>query len=161
MKRMAIYIVVVAALFFAPVEAAEIGKLHPVEVVHVYRENGGVVIETDSGDIGKGESFENAFYDLKETTPGVIYLDTADYLLITKETEDLLPRLRDVLKPRVQLCYAEQRLDLTEVARFLPAHGTLPQLGHWKQGGELPNLTSFEKRLKISKKELDNRGMVW
>jgi len=156
MKRLVIYVGVLVALFFAPVERADIGKLHPVEVVHVYKEEGNVVIQTDSQDMGIGESLEEAFADLKETTPGVIYLDTAEYLLISPDAVDTVDGLREILKKDVQLCYAEKGVDLTEAARFLPAHERLPQLKVWKEGEKLPYLTCFSKRLKISKKGLDN-----
>ena len=156
MKRLVIYVAVLAALFFVPVERADIGKLHPVEVVHIYKEGENVVIETDSQDVGIGETLEEAFADLKETTPGVIYLDTAEYLLISPDVEDALPDLRGILSDDVQLCYAENKVDLKEAACFLPVHGRLPQLKAWEEGVELPYLTCFSKRLKMSKKGLDN-----
>ena len=150
MKRMILYITVLAAVWFAPVEAANIGSLHPVEVVVIYEEEGEVVLETDTGDLGKGTDSVTALEDLKKTTPGIIYLDTAEYLLIGEEMEDAVEELRPYLKKNIKLCKAEKGMDLTETAAYLTVHGKMPQLGKWKKGDVLPYLTIEEKRLKLS-----------
>ena len=150
MKRIVIYIAILVALLLIPVKGMDVGKLQPVEVVFVYRSEGQIVIETDTGDMGMGTTGADALKNLKDTTPGIIYLDTAEYLLLTEETQDVVEQLRPILKKGVQMCTAEPGIDLALVARFLPAHGKLPQLKHWQKGMDLPHLTEDEKRLKLS-----------
>lgn len=150
MKRLIIYMAALAAVWFAPVEGANIGTLHPVEAVKIYKEENIVVLQTDTGDVGKGKSAEEALVDLKKTTPGTIYLDTAEYLLLGENTEPIAEELRPYLKGNVGLCIAEEGVDPVEAASYLKVHGTLPQLKAWKQGVDLPYLTRVEKRLKLS-----------
>ena len=150
MKRILFYIAALAALTMAPVEGSDIGSLHPVEVVQIYREEDEVFIKTDTGDWGKGSDGFAALENLKDTTPGTVYLDTAEYLLIGEGAEDIAEQLRPVLKKSVRVCGAENEVDLQEAAVFLPVHGNLPKLKGWKSGEELLKLTVVEKRLKLS-----------
>lgn len=150
MKRVGIYIVILAALLLAPVQRADVGKLRPIEVAFVYRSGEQIVLETDMGDRGVGTTGSEALQNLKDTTPGIIYLDTAEYLLMTADAQEAVEQLRPILKESVQICTAEPGVDLALVAQFLPAHGKLPQLKQWQTGTVLPHLTSLDKRLKLS-----------
>ena len=147
MKRFLIYIAAIAALMWAPVEGADIGRLHPVGVVLIYREEDTVVIATDIGDVGKGDNGILALENLKATTSGTIYLDTAAYLLITEGMEDVIQELRPVFKRSVRVCMAEKGVDPAAAAKFLPVHATLPKLRIWNPGADLPYLRVFSDRL--------------
>lgn len=155
MKRIAIYIAILVALWFIPVKDADVGKLQPVEVVSVYRDQGQIVMETDTEDRGIGTTVEDALKNMKDTTPGIIYLDTAEYLLLSEDAVDTVEQLRTILKKSVQICVAETGIDLALAARYLPAHGKLPQLKHWQQGMDLPYLTKSQNRLKLTPITLD------
>lgn len=146
MKRILIYIAALAALAFLPVQGANIGRLRPVEVVQVYRQDGMVVIATDTGDFGMGADSQAALANIIATTPGTIYLDTAEYLLIAEGAEDVAAELRTALKKSVQICMADKEIDLAAAAKFLPAHGKLPRLKAWKPGQELPYLRAYQDR---------------
>lgn len=152
MKRKLIYIGILTALLAVPVERLDVGKLHPVQVVSVYKENGWVVIQTDTEDIGIGETARQALKNMKDTTSGVIYLDTAEYLLTSKDAEDVVEELRDALKPKTRICYAESEVDIKEAGKFLTAHDTLPELKDWESGQDLPVITTFRNRLTFLKK---------
>ena len=80
--RKILYINIIVAVFFAPVDRLDIAKLLPVEAVAVYRENDTVVLKTDTDNTGRGKTVWEALKNLKENAVSVIYLDTADYLLI-------------------------------------------------------------------------------
>ena len=67
-------------------DRTDIGKLQPVALLQLSREARTLVIETDTGDMGQGETLEEAFEDLKQSTPAAIFLETADYLLVTEDT---------------------------------------------------------------------------
>lgn len=149
MKRILIYLAALALTAFAPVTGNEIGRLHPVEVVLVYRDEQQVVIKTDTGDWGTGEDVAAALENLHEITAGYVYLDTADYLLIAPGAQEDADQLRCVLRSKLRLCYADREADLKLAAQYLPAHGQLPQLKHWDPSQPLPYLTRFEKKLKL------------
>ncbi len=150
MKRIILYILVLIALCFAPIEGANIGNLRPVEVVHIYKVKNQIAIVTDTGDYGIGQTGPAALQNLKATTPGTIYLDTAEYLLIGQGAQEAVEALRGHLKKRIKVCAAEEGVDLSLAAEFLPVHGKLPRLKAWDLGLDLPQLKVDEKRLILS-----------
>lgn len=151
MKRILIYIIVLLALTKAPLEGVHLGMLRPVEVVMILREGNEVVILTDTEDMGRGADGLAALENLKATTPGNIYLDTAEYLLLTADTEAVAEQLRSKLRASVGLCTADKGIDLQLAAKFLPAHDKLPALKAWKQGEKLPYLKTVGERLQLVK----------
>ena len=152
MKRLIVYGLILVVLLFVPIVDNDIGKLQPIEVVQVYRQGQQVIICTDTGDQGAGTTALSALQDLKDTTPGYIYLDTAEYLLLNTEATQDVEDLRSILKRNLQICFAEIELDLHLVAKYLPAHGELPQLKDWNMGDMLPELTVENERLRFLKK---------
>ena len=156
MKRWILYGVILAALMIIPVTPLDVGKLHPVQVVLAYKENDWVIIQTDTGDVGIGGTAQQALKNMEDTSSGVIYLDTAEYLLVTREAEDAITQLRTALKPKTQICYAEPEIDIREAGKFLASHEGLPKLKDWKAGQDLPVLATFRKRLTFLKKVENN-----
>ncbi len=150
MKRIIIYIAALALLTFAPVKGAELGKMHPVEVVLVSRQGNSLVLSTDTGDAGQGIDVLSALENLKATTSGIIYLDTTEYLLLTEGAEDAAQQLKSYLKKSVRVCMADSAVDLKEAAKFLPVHGDLPKLKEWKTEDKLPYLRTEGKRLLLT-----------
>jgi hypothetical protein len=139
-KRIVIYVATLALLSFAPVKGAELGKLRPVEVVLVYEDAGTVVIATDTEDVGHGEDGLSALQNLKATTAGTVYLDTAAYLLIGEGGQTAAEQLRSHLKKNTKVCMAENDVDLKNAAAYLSVHGDLPRLKQWKIGHNLCKL---------------------
>ena len=156
MKRTILYIGILALVLAAPVKPMEIEKLRPVQIVSVYKKNDWTVVETDTEDIGIGASVEQAVQNMKDTSGGVIYLDTAEYLLLTKETEETAERLRAELKPSVGICLMTGVEDLQKAVLFLQSHGELPKLKEWKKGRELPILSTFGESFIFLKKVENN-----
>ena len=152
MKRLMIYLGLLALLFAAPVESADIGKLLPVQVISIRKENGWVVLETDTEDVGMGGTAVQALQNLKDTASGIIYLDTAEYLLLEKDTQEDAEALRSELKPSVRLCMCNKPIDLAEAAKYLRVHGNLPKMKEWKVDTELPLLSTFGDSLIFLKK---------
>ena len=152
MKRIILYIGILAAVLAVPVRPQNIGKMKPVQVVSVYKENGWIIVETDTEDRGMGGTAGQALQNLKDTTSGILYLDTAEFLLLSKDAEDIVEELRDELKPSVQLCMTTRAVDLKETVKFLDAHGKLPKLKSWRMGLELPVLSTFGDSLIFLKK---------
>lgn len=150
MKRIAMYIVILALLTLAPVEGAELGKLRPVEVVLVYQQEEETVIATDTEDVGKGKDGLSALENLKATTAGAIYLDTAEFLLIGEGGEQVAEQLRAHLKKNVKVCKADRSVKPEDTAAFLSAHGKLPRLKDWKMGDNLPELQVVDQRFLLA-----------
>lgn len=133
MKRTLIYIVVLAAALMIPQEGTDVGKLLPVELVHLYYIEDQLAIETDTGDLGRGATVEVALQDLKDTTAGMVFLDTADYLLVSERALGEITEVRRFLKTSVRVCMAEPGIDLTAAAEFLAVHKPAATL---KNGGK-------------------------
>lgn len=120
--RILLYIVILAAMLFAPVDRLDIAKLEPVEAVAVYMEDGLITLQTDGEDIGRGTTAQEALADLKENALAVIYLDTADYLLIGDGAETAAKDLRQYLRKSVETGQYNGG-NVKEEARYLDVHG--------------------------------------
>lgn len=120
--RILLYIIILAALFFAPVDRLDIAKLEPVEAVAVYMEDGLITLKTDGEDTGRGTTAQEALTDLKENALAVIYLDTADYLLIGDGAEEAAKDLRQFLRESVQTGKYNGG-NVKEEAKYLDVHG--------------------------------------
>ena len=157
MKRILLYIGIIASVFAVPVKPMNIGKMIPVRVVSLCKENEWLVIQTDTGNKGIGGNTQKALQNLKDTASGGIYLDTAEYLILGEGTEKDAEELRGVLKPSVRLCETAKTIDLAEAVKFLDAHGKLPRLKEWKEDTQLPVLSTFGDSL-IFLKKVENKA---
>ena len=151
MKRMRYIlpvVILVAVMGWMPFRGTDVAKLHPVEVISVRSEKGIVYVNTDTGSSGAGNDLHSAFQDLKATTPGHIFFETADYLLIDEPSEILLPELYDLLRPGCKVCRATGKLELAEAAVYLRTHKPPVSLQDHKAGKqELPVLQCWEGRM--------------
>lgn len=152
MKRIWIYGILLAAAVFAPPEGSDLGKLHPVETVSLYIEDGRIVLETDTGAKGKGGTVEQALQNMKDTTAGIVFLDTADYLLVRKETEELIPEMGTHLKGSTRLCRTQAAVKVEEAAAFLAVHAPQVKLAEWDGTAKLSTLEISEGRLHLNEK---------
>ena len=84
---------------------------------------------------------------MKETTPATIYLDTAQYLIVSEEK--LLEELRPYLKDRIRVCMFTGNPPMDKVSKFLAAHTEDTNLRDWKYGTVLPMLDCTKERLKF------------
>ena len=152
MKQVILYIGILSLVVAAPVKPMDIENLRPVQIVSVYKENNWTVIETDTEDRGIGGTAKQALQNMKDTSDGVIYLDTADYLLVSKESESDVVELASELKPSVRMCMTTGTIDLKKAVSYLRTHGGLPKLKCWKKGEELPVISNFGHSLIFLKK---------
>ena len=147
MRKNLFYGILLAAAVLVPAERTNLQKMKPVEAVYLYMEDGDVAILTDTGDRGVGQGVEKAIADLKERTAGIIYLDTADYLLIGQGGEQHIPALAQYLKKTVRVCQTEGEVDMERVGAYLSVHRPEVQLKDWERGGKLP-FYPVEKKMK-------------
>ena len=129
--RKLIYALIIAALCLAPLRRVDIAKLRPVQAFAMYLEENDVVLETDTGDLGKGENVLRALEDLKEKTAAVVYLDTADFLLVAENAVSRVGELAQHIKQSVKVCVCEAAGRVKEAAQYLEVHGNLPKLRDW------------------------------
>ncbi|MGN0977533.1 MAG: hypothetical protein ACI4PH_05705 [Faecousia sp.] len=148
MKRWPILAAALAALLLVPSQTGDVGDLLPVELLYIYKENDRICLETDTGEAGEGDSLTAALTDLKATAPGEVFLDTADYLIVTKDTVPLLPQLTKVLRPATEVCLGVNAD--TQAAAFLSAHKPGVTLKDCRLGGQaLPTLIKTEERYRL------------
>ena len=121
MRYLFLYIVIALAMLLLP-KGTDASKLAPAELVYVSVEDGMTQISTDLGNSGRGRTLAEAFKDLENTTPGKVFLDTAEYLLIDREMADQLPQLKEWLKGNCLICLADGVEDMEGAARYLTAH---------------------------------------
>lgn len=149
MRKGLIYGALLAAALAVPTDAVELGKIKPVETVSIRMLEGNVIVETDTEDSGIGATIEDALQDLRETTAGAIYLDTAEYLIVDQECLDQLPALSRVVKPNVRICERRGDVDVKEAGVFLREHSPKMRLKNWKQGEKLQVLEGENGRMKL------------
>lgn len=129
--RKILSIVILMLSLAAPVKRLDVAKLQPVETVAVYYSGNAVVLETDTGDVGQGSTAAKALQDLKESACSVIYLDTAEYLLIGQNAQNAAAELRPFLKDSVKVG-SYHGGDIMKETAYWEIHGDLPKLKTWK-----------------------------
>ena len=139
MKRIIIYCIILAGIFWIPVEKSEIRDLEPIQAVWMYMENGEVVLVTDTEDEGRGESVSEALDVMKEKSSGIIYLDTAQFLLVSETAQEKVSEIIPFLKAKVKVGLWEGG-NLKEAARYMQSHRTGVKLGKWNAYVKLPKL---------------------
>ena len=146
MKRWMVFALAVGALLMLrPRESKDISGLIPVELLYIYKEAGWVMAQTDTGEFGRGRDLDAALKDLEITASGKIFLETADYLIVTGETVHLLPKLVAVLRPAAEVCLGIGA-DV-EALDYLKAHGPELTLKDIRAGaGEIPTLIRTGER---------------
>lgn len=131
--RRVLYGLLVIPLFFVPLNRVNVADLLPIEAVAVYMDGGEVVLETDTEHKGSGENAEKALGALKENTPAVVYLDTAEYLLVSPDAVGQVESLRPHLKSSVKVCVCQAAGRVKDMAKYLEIHKDLPTLKTWKK----------------------------
>ena len=141
------YLLALLILLLFPSDAGtELGKLIPVEAVRIASDRGQITMTTDTGNRGKGETLAQAVAALKESAPGTIYLETADYLLLSGEvpTGDLLTWFR----PSAEICRGDT--DPKQAAEYLHTHNPGHTLRDLRAGKtDLPKLAEGEGGLRL------------
>lgn len=142
-----LYIVLLLGTILVPGEATDVGKLIPVEVVAVSEDHGIVTIETDTGDWGQGQTVAEAVGDMEAHPSGVIYLDTAEYLIVE---EGIVPgQLCPWLKGNVRVC-AGADIPLQEIAEYLTIHKPRVRLRDAADHTQIQTLREVNGRYKLS-----------
>lgn len=138
--RMILYILILFALFFVPLQRIEIANLEPIQTVWMYLENGRVVLETDTEDKGVGDAVEDALYDMKRKSDGIVYLDTAEYLFVSESAEEKIVVLQPYMKGSVRLCNWDGQGSVSEATKYADSHKLGVKLRDWGEGDKMTEL---------------------
>lgn len=140
MKKLVLYLLIIAGLLMIPVEKEDIGVLEPIQAVWLSSENGNVVLQTDTGDKGSGGTVTEALQDMKLCSQGVVYLDTAQFLLVSADVVSRIPEIKTHLKGSVRVCLWDGEGTVADAARYMQAHKLGYRLSHWQVEVKIPNL---------------------
>ena len=133
-----VYVLIIIGSLLLPVDKADVAQLQPVEAVALCKKDGITEIFTDTGAWGSGSDAREALADMLKNTPRLIYLDTADYLLVNNESIEEINELRGELKGGVRLCLWNCEGELKDSIQYFSVHGKLPKLKNWRYGDRLP-----------------------
>ena len=141
MKKILLYILLLGAALIIPVEGTDVGKLLPVELVQLDKMGDTVVISTDAGATGTGETVKAAIRDMEKTAAGIVFLDTADYLLVKESAIEEVESIKEHLKPSVRVCIQHVEMNLKDAAAYLSVHRPEHQLRSCQDPQSLQILT--------------------
>jgi hypothetical protein len=158
MRKTVLYTLLFALSIAMRPQSLDIGTLRPVQLVSMYREDEWIVIETDTDDQGRGGNVQEAIQNLKDTTPGTIYLDTADFLVVRPDTQNMISEISQYLKQNVKICSSIGGIAPIDAAKYLSAHPPRTNMREWRKSVELEVLqyNGMKLRLKKPKKDENN-----
>lgn len=127
MKQMAFWLLFAAAicaLGLWPSKAHDAAELLPAQILIVDAAQGEVTVTSDCGVSGTGASFEEALSDMERHAPGILFLDTAEYVALTRRAWYLLPQIApsESLRPSARLVQSVGGISADEALAFLQAH---------------------------------------
>lgn len=153
MKKWLIYagvLLVVALLGMGGRSGGDVSDLQPIQLLIADYRNGKVTLTTDTGYQGTGKDVQSALEDMKRSTPGKIFVDTADYLLVRKNAHSLITQFYETLRPSCAVCSLSGTADPADAAEFLQYHVPRLTMGKYEAGEkELPRLIALEGRMEL------------
>lgn len=140
-------ILLITVLGWLPFRGTDVATLEPAETLYVYLNKETIYIETDGGWLGKGNTVDEAVADLKESSPGQVFLQTVDYLLLQMGSEELLPMLYSYLRSGCSVCSVKEKPDIEKASAYLRTHRPGMTLQHYRAGKkDIPILIMMEER---------------
>lgn len=138
MKRIMLYIIVLLLALCIPVDRTDISNLEPIQAVWINKENGNYIITTDTEDVGTGESIQRAIAEMKSKSEKIIYLDTAQYLLVNENCTVVINEISNDLKGKVRVGIWNGEGELARAARYMQTRRIGIKLKKYLTGSELP-----------------------
>lgn len=151
MKKWVIMLLALLAFAALPTSGTELGELHPVSLLMVQTQGKTIQLLTDTQDRGSGETLDGALKNLEDTTPGHLFLDTVEYLILTEQTQYLIPQLKRLLRPGVAVCLGENDMNTEALPEYLNTHTPETILRNVDETTPLQKLNESEERLILGK----------
>ena len=140
MKRIIAYVLIGIITLLIPVDRVDIGTLEPIQAVWLSTENGRIILITDTDDRGEGKTVKEALEKMKRSSTGNVYLDTAEFLLVSENAQAEIVSIKPYLKPSVRVCLFAGQMKLTDAAAYMDAHSVGLSLREWEQYSILPKI---------------------
>ena len=140
MKRIVFYCIILIGAMMVPVQRQDIAALEPIQAVYLHQEGDVLVMQTDTMDKGTWITAKEALSAMQNQSSGIVYLDTAQYLLVTDETVSYIEEMIPLLKGSVKVCLWEGEGDLREGAKYMQAHKIGCRLDQWQNGVKMPKM---------------------
>lgn len=115
-----------------PFQIHDASELNPIQTLQIHVQNNSFTLRGENGQTGRGESFTEAVEDLKRTSNGEVFLQTAQKLILTGETKTAICALMNSreLRPAGELfASSETALDLQQVDAYLQTRSSSVTLG--------------------------------
>ena len=128
----------------------DLSELIPVEILYIDKVEDHIQVVTDQGVSGMADTLEAALADMQGTSPGRVFLDTAEYLLVTEQALPELENLMRTIRPSVKLLLVTQQPQWDGLAAYL--QGQDPEatlLDYQTENVSIPKLMSVEGRYYI------------
>lgn len=151
-KLVFVFLAIGCLLLFRGKAGKDLGNLKPVQLVQVTTCNGKVRVRTDTGSMGQGITVAEAVTDLQNGADGTVFLETADFLLVTALTSRFLPELGDFLRPGTEIARITSYVDGETAAKYLTAHHPAVTLRQAKNNHKMENLHFREGRYELERK---------
>lgn len=149
MKKWIPMLLLAAAVLWSPTRGTDVGRLIPVELVQILRTEQGFLVRTDTENRGVGETLDAAIADLKEQASGEIFLETAEYVLLTETSRGCARDMPAYFRPGTQIYQAPPLEDLAAAAEYLGQHSVPSPLFRLGEGERLPYLMEQEGGLRL------------
>ena len=107
MIRRILYAALLIAVFFAPVKRVNVADLEPVEAILLTRTAETVTLTTDTDISGTGEDISRAMENLRKNTPGILFLDTVQYVALPDLDDSDQEALKTYFPAGVKFFYLE------------------------------------------------------
>ena len=130
MKKL-LWVCLVIVLMYAPVKKVDISQLEAIETIVLTLTEDAVVLQTDTGAVGRGVNIENALENLELSTNNVIYINTARYLLVSDEALPWVEGIRPYV-PGDILLGEYGGGDIVEETKYMANHCKMTKLSAWK-----------------------------
>lgn len=118
-KYLVLGAIISCILLIAGKGKSNLADLNPVELVSVTKTGEGIYLRTNTGRIGFGDSVKAAWEDMNHHADGMLFLDTADYLLVSDECILKENGLEDIFRPGIRVLKSAWRIDLMDAAKYL------------------------------------------
>lgn len=138
MKRWLSMVIVISVFALLPSQGVELGMMRPAEALQIRSKENGVIVATDLGDKGVGDTLDEAIDNLVESSTGKVYLDTVQFLILDKASQAMTDEIKTFLRPSVNVCSTEESADLERVCAYLRAHRLNMKLEDIRGNTKLP-----------------------
>ncbi len=112
----------------------DVATLEPVQILYIDRRGGEYLVSTDTGQQGRGNTAAKAIQNLKQTSPGKIFLETAEHLLVAPAAQGSIPRFAPYLRPDCSVTLAQGEPDMEQAGQFLSTHHPGITLNDYRAG---------------------------